>query len=114
MWTNFKKLKKVVYIHQYFTTREEGGGTRSYEFARFLLKRGHKVTILTGSKLNDSLASVKKINDEFEILRKNKPYHSFLPENAIPPLGFYTEKMEKFRNLLQVNGESEKTMSDLS
>ena len=56
----------ILYIHQYFTTSEENGGTtRSYEFARFLLKRGHKVTILTGSKLNDSLASVKKINDEY-------------------------------------------------
>jgi len=55
----------ILYIHQYFTTPEESGGTRSYEFARFLLKRGHKVTILTGSKLNDSLACVKKINDEY-------------------------------------------------
>lgn len=55
----------ILYIHQYFTTPEEGGGIRSYEFARGLVKRGHKVTILTGSKLNDSIVNKKKKNDEY-------------------------------------------------
>ena len=55
----------ILYIHQYFTTPEKGGGTRSYEFTRSLVKRGHKVTILTGSKLNDSLANGKKKTDEY-------------------------------------------------
>ena len=34
----------ILYIHQHFTTPEEGGGTRSYEFARYLVKKGHAVT----------------------------------------------------------------------
>jgi glycosyltransferase involved in cell wall biosynthesis len=55
----------ILYIHQYFTTPEEGGGTRSYEFARSLVKRGHKVTILTGSKLNNSLAGEQEKADEY-------------------------------------------------
>ena len=50
----------ILYIHQYFTTPEEGGGTRSYEFARSLVKRGHNVTILTGTKLNDSMVNKRK------------------------------------------------------
>jgi len=49
----------------------------------------------------DNPEILKKINEEFEILRRKKPYHSFLPENAVPPLGFYAETMEKFRKLLQ-------------
>lgn len=38
---------KILYIHQYFTTPNEASGTRSYEFARHLVSRGHEVTILT-------------------------------------------------------------------
>jgi len=55
----------ILYIHQYFTTPEEGGGTRSYEFARSLVKRGHKVTMLTGSKLNNSLTGEQEKADEY-------------------------------------------------
>jgi glycosyltransferase involved in cell wall biosynthesis len=39
----------ILFIHQYFTTREGTGGTRSYEFARHLVKSGHKVTMLAGA-----------------------------------------------------------------
>ena len=39
----------VLYIHQYFTTREGAGGTRSYEMARALIARGHRVTMVCGS-----------------------------------------------------------------
>lgn len=39
---------KILYIHQYFTTREGTLGTRSYEFAKHLSRSGHEVTILTG------------------------------------------------------------------
>lgn len=31
----------ILYIHQYFTAPEQGSGTRSYEFARRLVKKGH-------------------------------------------------------------------------
>lgn len=72
----------ILYIHQYFTTPEEGGGTRSYEFARFLLKRGHKVTILTGSKLNDSVVNKKKKNDRYiegvHIIYLKTPYSIYM------------------------------------
>ena len=73
----------ILYIHQYFTTPEEGGGTRSYEFARSLVKRGHKVTILTGSKLNDSLANGKKKTDKYiegvHVIYLKTPYSTYMP-----------------------------------
>lgn len=40
---------KVLYIHQYFGTPNEPGGTRSYWISRELVKRGHKVTVITSS-----------------------------------------------------------------
>jgi glycosyltransferase involved in cell wall biosynthesis len=40
----------ILYYHLYFNTRDNTSGTRSYEFAKRLIKRGHKVTIVCGSR----------------------------------------------------------------
>ena len=40
---------KVLYFHQHFTTTSGASGTRSYEFAKRLISRGHKVTLICGS-----------------------------------------------------------------
>ncbi len=37
---------RVLYFHQYFTGRGGSGGTRSYEMARALIARGHRVKII--------------------------------------------------------------------
>jgi glycosyltransferase involved in cell wall biosynthesis len=45
---------KILYVHQYFCTRAGRSGTRSYEFARWLVRQGHRVTMLTSdSDLSD-------------------------------------------------------------
>lgn len=36
----------VLYLHQHFATRKGAGGTRSWEFSRRLLERGHTVTMV--------------------------------------------------------------------
>ncbi len=38
---------RVLYLHQYFVPPGGSGGTRSYEFARRLVARGHRVTMIT-------------------------------------------------------------------
>jgi len=38
----------IVYVHQHFSTARGATGTRSYDFARFLLERGHRVTVVAG------------------------------------------------------------------
>lgn len=43
---------KVLYLHQYFITNSSVGGTRSYEFAKYLSENGIKVTVITGTKLD--------------------------------------------------------------
>ena len=40
----------VLYFHQHFTTPKGAGGTRSYEMSQALLKKGHKVTLVCGSR----------------------------------------------------------------
>jgi len=38
----------VLYLHQFFATNAASTGTRSYDFARLLVARGHRVTMITG------------------------------------------------------------------
>ena len=38
---------RILYLHQFFITREGVGGTRSYEFARRFAERGHGVRMVT-------------------------------------------------------------------
>lgn len=42
----------ILYIHQYFHTPAEPGGTRSYWISKELVKRGHKVTMITSTDSN--------------------------------------------------------------
>jgi glycosyltransferase involved in cell wall biosynthesis len=73
----------ILYIHQYFTTPEEGGGTRSYEFARYLAKKGHKVSMLTGTELNTTLTDARQKKDEYiegiHIRYLKTPYSNYMP-----------------------------------
>jgi glycosyltransferase involved in cell wall biosynthesis len=39
---------KILYVHQHFSTPSGSGGTRSYEMAQQLIKRGHTVLMLCG------------------------------------------------------------------
>ena len=47
---------RVLYFHQHFTTPDGSGGTRSYEFARALIARGHQVTMVCGRSERSALA----------------------------------------------------------
>jgi glycosyltransferase involved in cell wall biosynthesis len=40
---------RLLYFHQHFTTPQGSTGTRSYEFARALIARGHQVTMICGA-----------------------------------------------------------------
>src|SRR5512142_3442897 len=62
----------ILLIHQAFASLDEPGGTRHHELARFLVSKGHKVTViaspvsyLTGS----SSAKRKEILDGVTIIR---------------------------------------------
>ncbi len=42
----------ILYIHQYFASRKGRTGTRSYEFGRHLVGKGHRVTMITSGFAN--------------------------------------------------------------
>ena len=44
----------LLLIHQAFTSPAEGGGTRHYEFARHLVARGHRVTVVASDLIYHS------------------------------------------------------------
>ena len=56
---------KILYIHQYFKTPEDGGKTRSYEIAKQLVKNGNEVTMITswnkGRKEEQSIDGIQVI-----------------------------------------------------
>lgn len=63
----------ILYIHQYFVTPNEPGGTRSYWISQELIKKGHKVVMLTSSsKINEK---VKQINiDGIDVIYIKEKY----------------------------------------
>ncbi len=71
---------RILYFHQHFTTPSIGGGTRSYEFARKLIERGHRVTMVCGetAKLDLSSTDVKGVYrgdvDGIDVIQINLPY----------------------------------------
>jgi glycosyltransferase involved in cell wall biosynthesis len=71
---------RILYFHQHFTTPHIGGGTRSYEFAKKLIERGHKVTMITGefAKLNLPPSLTKDVYrgeiDGIDVIQISIPY----------------------------------------
>jgi len=46
---------RLLYFHQHFATPKGSSGTRSYEFARALITRGHQVTMICGAHKHSGL-----------------------------------------------------------
>ncbi|EIA10232.1 glycosyltransferase family 4 protein [Flavobacterium frigoris] len=71
---------KVLYFHQHFTTPAIGGATRSYEFARRLIEKGHTVSVVCGefAKLNLPETDTKGIYrgdiDGIDVIQIALPY----------------------------------------
>lgn len=57
----------VLYLHQYFATRAGVTGTRSYEFSKYLLSRGHQVTMITSGRRNVPEMTVPPGRDSIEV-----------------------------------------------
>jgi aminobenzoyl-glutamate utilization protein B len=62
---------------------------------------GAKVLGLSAFDLLTGPKALAEIRSEFAELTAKRPYKSFLPEGARPPLGFYTELMGKYRPAME-------------
>ena len=56
----------ILYLHQYFTTLDIVGGTRSYELARRLVNAGHNVCMVTTDRKSAGGTHVGKWRTSFE------------------------------------------------
>lgn len=68
---------KIVYIHQYFHTPDEPGGTRSYWISRELINRGHKVVMITSTNKYKSEPGVKMC-DGIEVHYIQNEYSNYM------------------------------------
>lgn len=64
--TGNNKDMHILYLHQYFVTLKGRTGTRSYEFARHLINKGHSVTMIT-SGLGNNEFPVPKDREYIEL-----------------------------------------------
>ena len=55
---------RIAYVHQYFRTPQDSGGTRSYQIARRLVSAGHQVTIITTDPSSQRADRDWRISDE--------------------------------------------------
>jgi glycosyltransferase involved in cell wall biosynthesis len=67
---------QILYLHQFFITRAGGGGTRSYEFARRFVERGHGVRMVTAA---DGTRTV----DGIEVVGVRGVYSDYMQATAL-------------------------------
>jgi glycosyltransferase involved in cell wall biosynthesis len=60
---------KILYLYQYFITNEQPGGTRAFEFTRFLTENNHKVDVITGKNIK-----LNELNEKLNIHTTNTEY----------------------------------------
>jgi glycosyltransferase involved in cell wall biosynthesis len=65
---------RILYIHQYFKTPYEPGGTRSYWIAKKLIDKGNEVTIITSSNKIGQNKEIKNI-DGIKVIYIKVPYN---------------------------------------
>ena len=76
---------KIIYLHQYLSTKDGSGSNRSYNFAKALVKSGHSVKIIcfkggrenTGLKNNFKNGWRTGFTDGIEIIEFDIPYSNY-------------------------------------
>lgn len=73
---------KILYFHQHFTLPSGSGGTRSYEFAKKLIEKGHQVTIVAGGRSDfklppTNIAGITRgLIDGIDVIQIALPYNN--------------------------------------
>lgn len=80
---------RIIYIHQYFRTPEEGGATRSYYLAKGLAKAGHEVMVISGG------------GEKYDLKRMNGFTVHYLPVSYTQEFGF-TRRIFAFLNYIRL------------
>lgn len=86
---------KILYIHQYFKTPNEPGGTRSYWFSKELIRRGHNVVMITSTNKRHSEPGRQFIDGIEVIYVKNEYSNYFSPLKKVYSFIAFTFKSIK-------------------
>jgi glycosyltransferase involved in cell wall biosynthesis len=70
---------RILYLHQFFITRAGVGGTRSYEFARRFVERGHAVRMVTAQQPEAGTRNV----DGIEVVGVRGAYSEYMQATAM-------------------------------
>lgn len=68
---------KIIYIHQYFNTPNDPGGTRSYWISKELIKRGHQVVMICSTNKNHPDEKMEMI-DGIEVHYVKNDYSNYM------------------------------------
>ncbi len=68
---------KILYLHQYFLTNTSSGGTRSYEFTKYLSDNGYKVNVITGT---DSEKKYDELQEGLSVYSTRTKYNNKMPK----------------------------------
>lgn len=74
---------KIVYIHQYFKTPDEPGGTRSYWFSKELVNRGNQVIMITSTNKFHPASCKVNIDGIDVVYVKNEYSNYFSPTQKV-------------------------------
>lgn len=85
---------KILYLHQYFITRSGIGGTRSYEFARYLQRQGHQVTVVTAApgQVDGRRQTRRRTIDGIKVLELSAGYGDPIQGTRLP----YSKRIVNF------------------
>lgn len=72
----------ILYIHQYFKTPSEPGGTRSYWIAQELIMRGHHVTMISGTNNALHKDASEEIVDGVRVIYIKNEYSNYMGAGA--------------------------------
>lgn len=64
---------KILYLHQYFKTPKDAGGTRSFWIAKELILNGFEVTVITGRENKSKKKEIEEI-DGIKVIYLHVPY----------------------------------------
>ena len=92
---------KILYIHQYFKTPNEPGGTRSYWISKELIKRGHHVVMIASTNKQHTDEKVEVI-DGIEVHYVKNDYSN------------YMSKIQKVKSFLRFVKKSIKEASKIN
>lgn len=65
---------KILYIHQYFNTPNEPGGTRSYWFGRKLVEEGYTVVMITSARFEQKKLIERRTIDGIDVVYIKNSY----------------------------------------